>query len=168
MSAPLILGVDTVDNPFSDEEKKSRQQIEFKIHCAAVEQLPGAFPTITGTFLHVPNRPGSGTDGFFKQMMGAKRGASDLMISWNYGTLQCGWMEIKAPGEGLKSEQNKFLSAFDSIGWHTGSGTSVKQIFNVIEKWGVKRVHWGVKEPDIRSDMQKKHDSFDFFAPRKP
>lgn len=154
-----------IDNPFTDEEKKTRQQIEFKIHCAVVEQLPGAFPIISGTFLHVPNRPGDATDGYFKKMMGVKTGASDLLISWNNGALQCGWMEIKAPGGTLGSQQNKFQSAFASIGWHIGSGQSVAQIFNCIEKWGVQRVHWGIREPDLRSETQKKHDAFDFFKP---
>lgn len=161
-------------NPYITEEEKSHQQIEYQIHCAIVDQLPGAFPIITELFWHTPNRGSGGADGHFKQMMGAKKGASDLAFSWNLGKqgilgfedkLECGWYEVKAPGRKIESTQNKWLSRFAHIGWHTGWGTSVTHAFNTFELWGIPRKHWGVKEPDLRSDMRKKSDVFEMYKP---
>jgi hypothetical protein len=152
-----------IKNPFLEEQEKTYQQIEFAIHCAIVDQLPAAFPS--ALFWHTPNRPGDAKDGYFKKMMGAKKGASDLAFSWNLGKLQCGWLELKAPGKKLESAQNKWLSSFAHIGWHTGTARSVGEAFNVIERWGIPRAHRGVKEPDTRTEQKRFADSFDFFMP---
>jgi len=160
-------------NPFTEEELK-RQQIEFRIHCAIVEQFQHSFPE--AALWHTPNRGAGGADGHFKKLMGARKGASDLGLSWNLGRryvdgsitknfkLECGWYEVKAPGEKPTPEQNKWLSKFYAMGWHTGWGTSVKHAFDTFEAWGIPRISWSVKEPDLRSDMQKKHDAFEFFS----
>lgn len=150
-------------NPFDSAEELKAQQIEFRIHCAIVEQFNGAF---SGAILwHTPNRGGGGADGHFKKMMGARKGASDLGLSWNDGKLRCGWYEIKAPGKKPTPDQNKWLSIFRGLGWETDYGTSVKHAFDTFERWGVKRRHHSVVEPDTRSDMKKKADGFDWFAP---
>lgn len=156
-----------VAHPFDEAQEKSYQQIEFAIHCAIVEQLPSAFPLVL--FWHTPNRGGSAKDGYFKKAMGAKKGASDLAFSWNLGDkLECGWLELKAPGKKLDSAQNKWLSAFAHIGWHTGMARSVAEAFNVIERWGIPRAHRAVKDPNTRPEQQKFSDSFNFFAPETP
>ena len=163
------------DNPFDDEREKTYQQIEFKIHCAIVEQLPTVFPFVT--FWHTPNRGAGGKDGHFKQMMGAKKGVSDLGLSWNHGIkyqdgmttpdykLECGWYEVKAPGRKLETSQNKWFSTMHAQGWRTAWGTSVKHAFDTFESWGCIRKSRVVVEPDIRTEQKKFADSFDFFRP---
>lgn len=155
-------------NPFKNdshsEEQLKYQQIEFRIHCAIVEQFDSAFPT--AMLWHTPNRPGNATDGFFKQKMGSRRGASDLGLSWNNNNkLECGWYEVKAPGNYPTPHQNKWMSAFSHLGWITAWGTSVTQAFNTFESWGIPRRHYAVEEPDLRHDVEKKSDSFKFFMP---
>lgn len=151
-------------NPWENADELKHQQIEYRIHCAIVAQLPAAFPT--ALFWHTPNRPGNAADGFFKKKMGAKSGASDLGFSWNHrDKLECGWLELKAPGKNLESSQNKWLSAFSHIGWRTGMARTVATAFNILEDWGIPRKHYGVKEPDLRSDTEKKFDAFEFFKP---
>lgn len=150
-------------NPFATDELKA-QQLEFRIHCAIVDQFDSAFPS--AMLWHTPNRGSGGADGHFKKLMGARKGASDLGLSWNNGDgLECGWYEVKAPGEHPKTDQNKWFSAFAHLGWQTGWGTSVTQAFNTFESWGIPRKHYAVKEPDLRSDMQKKSEAFDWFKP---
>lgn len=155
-----------IENPFrlTDDELKA-QQIEFKIHCAAIEQIPGWFPGIK--FLHIPNRPGDGKDGYFKKMMGATAGASDLLLGWKVSVnAGAGYIEIKAPGEKLRTNQNHFLSGWATVGFKTGTAWSCRDIHRLICQFGVKPASHAIWEPDIRSDGQKKADSFDYFAPR--
>lgn len=151
-------------NPFDDQEELKRQQIEFRIHCAIVEQFDSAFPD--PMLWHTPNRPGDAADGFFKKKMGSRKGISDLGLSWNLNDkLECGWYEVKAPSESPTTAQNKWFSAFSHLGWHTGWGSSVAQAFNTFESWGIPRKHRVVREPDLSTDMQKKAQAFNFFLP---
>ena len=152
-----------MNNPFSEEEARY-QQIEYKIHCAIVEQFDTAFPT--AMLWHTPGKAADGADGFFKQKMGYRKGNSDLGLSWNNADkLECGWYEVKAPGKAPTSAQNKWFSAFAHLGWFTGWGVSVAQAFNTFESWGIPRRHYAVREPDIRSDMQKKFDAYEMYKP---
>jgi len=145
-------------------DEKTRQQLEFILHVAVVEHIRNCFPGLF--FLHIPNRPGDATDGFFKQKMGAKKGASDLLFSWNFGKLEVGVIELKAPGiKTLSNDQNKFFSYVDALGWRHALCDSIRKVHDTLVRWGHKPQYDTVTEPDYRSDAQKKQDMYDFYKP---
>ena len=146
-------------------EKLTPNQREFKIHVAAVEHIKSCFPGLL--FFHIPGRPGDATDGYFKKLMGAEAGASDLLFSWNDGMLRVGVIELKAEGGRLSTQQNKFFSKFSHIGWRTAIAWSVQDVHNTLKKWGHKPKYESVMEPDLRSWDEKTQDAINAFAPPK-
>lgn len=150
------------NNPFNTEDATAGQR-EFKLQLAVVKHLPEAFKGSGLQFAHIPNRPGSALDGYFKKQMGAVKGASDLIIGWPVG--QCGYIELKAPGETLKTAQNKFLSSWNAIGWRTAVCWSVREVHEMLKKWGLKAVYDTCVEPDYRTEQQKFSDSYEYYKP---
>ncbi len=154
-----------------EEKTLSPVQREFRLQLAVVKHLDSCFAGKL-QYLHIPNRGGDATDGYFKQMMGAKAGAADLMLSWNNGIgsrapfkLECAMIELKAPGGTLSSQQNKFLSTYAHIGWHTALCRSVRQVHDKLVNWGIQPAYDSTQEPDYRSDEDKKRDAFSYYAP---
>ncbi len=155
-------------------QKLSPDQKEFRLHLAVVEHLDGCFKGQC-EWLHIPNRPGNATDGHFKKLMGAKAGASDLLISWNHGALdkakpfklECGYIELKVPDGELKTSQNKFLSRYHFLGWETAVCWSVRQTHDMLVKWGLNARYDAVQEPDYTSKEEKRQMAIDAFAPIK-
>lgn len=144
------------------------QQKEYKLQVKVVEQLPVWYPGLL--FFHVPNRPGDATDGFFKKKMGAKAGASDLVFGWKNraGVSFAGLIELKAPGEKERTNQNKFLSAFNSIGWKTAVCDSARDVWETLSGWGIAPASTGIQEPDTRTLDDKHKAAADFQKPILP
>lgn len=147
-------------NPFDSATELRRTQQEFRLQLAVVKHLELAFPTLVYT--HIPNRPGDAKDGYFKKIMGAKAGAPDFVFWWKGGA---GAVELKVPGSHIASAQNKFLSALHSVGVKTAVCRSVAEVHKALKSWGLKPRCETVREPDIRSDMQKKYDAHEIYAP---
>lgn len=151
-------------------EKLSPDQREFRLQLAVVKHLDSCFKAKL-EYYHIPNRPGDAADGHFKKLMGSKAGASDLVVSWNHGAvdpskpflLECGLIELKAPGGTLSSPQNKFLSRYHFLGWKTAVCYSVRQVHDALVSWGIKAAYNQTTEPDYRSDDEKKRDAIDMF-----
>lgn len=150
----------------------SPDQREFRLQLAVIKHLDSCFKGRL-EYLHIPNRGGDAKDGHFKKLMGAKAGAADLLFSWNHGALdkskpfalECGYIELKAPGGTLSSQQNKFLSRYYFLGWKTAVCKSVREVHDSLVKWGVRAAFDSVMEPDLRSDDEKKRDAFELFRP---
>ena len=146
------------------DDEKTRAQKEYALQVCVAKQIQGWFPFLR--WLHIPNRPGSGSDGHFKKEMGAKAGASDLLVSWRalHGNPNCGYIELKVD-TAISSDQNKFLSSWAAIGWKTAVCRSAREVKNALTRWGNKPAHNGCYEPDYRTEQEKFSDSFDFFKP---
>ena len=144
---------------------KKPAQDEFKLHVSAYEHMLSAFPHLF--VFHIPNRPGDATDGYFKKIMGAKRGAADFLAYWptEFG-FDSGAIELKSKGGVVSPDQNKFMSALDAIGVKTAVCRSVREVHTTLVRWGLKPVHEGIEEPDLRTPQQKFEDARKFFAPR--
>jgi len=111
-------------------------------------------------FLHIPNQSRDATEAFFNKKMGVYAGAADLLLAWKGGQ---GFIELKTQTGKLSNNQNRFLSAFSALGWHTGVCRTVKEVHMMLCSWGLQPHHHSVMEPDLRSDDQKKSDAFDFY-----
>ena len=149
MSSPNFTGAD-----------KTLNQIEYNIQVAAVAHIRTAFPDLL--FTHVPNRGGSAADGFFKKQLGVMPGVADLIFWWEGGF---GAIELKTPGGIWKPAQRKFEWMFSARGGKYAVCKSVKEVHATLKSWGLKSVHEAVKEPDLRSEAQKKQDMFDYYKP---
>lgn len=146
-------------------------QKEFRLQLAVVKHLDSAFAGKL-EYLHIPNRGGDATDGYFKQLMGAKAGASDLLIGWrevNYigAYTKAAFIELKAPGGAISSQQNKFLSRWNFVGFQTAVCKSVKEVHDRLMAWGIEPKHHICMEPDYTSKEEKQQIAHDFYAPTK-
>lgn len=141
-------------------EKLNSNQREFKLQIACVEHLNKCFTGVL--YFHIPNRGGNATDGYFKKMMGAKAGASDILVAWQGGV---GLIELKAPDGRLTSQQNKFFSSFARIGWQTAVCKSVGQFHDTLKRWGHKPKYDSVQEPDYSSKQEKFQAAIDMYRP---
>jgi hypothetical protein len=133
---------------------------EYKLHVAIIKHIESAFPGLL--YFHVPNQTRDATEAFFNKQMGVRPGIPDIILAWRGGQ---GMMEIKTEAGKISSNQNKTMSAFHAIGWHTGVVRNVKSAHQMLVAWGIKPVHNAIKEPDLRSDDQKKSDSFNAQRP---
>lgn len=134
---------------------------EYKIHIAIVEHHRTAFPFIK--LVHVPNQSKDAQEGYFKKIMGAEAGALDLFLFWG-PPLGMGIYDVKKRGEEkLATNQNKFASAMAHFGVKTSYGSSVRHYHNIVKSWGHIPLHECIKEPDLRTDEEKKRDAFDYF-----
>lgn len=150
------------DFKFDDLQEQSDNQREYKLHVEAVDHIRNCFPGLF--FFHIPNRPGSGADGHHKKMMGTKKGASDLLFSWNFGRLEIGVIEVKAPGITKESTaQNKFFSSVHILGWRHALCDSKRKIHDTLVNWGHKPLYNTVTEPDYATDAEKKQRAFDMY-----
>lgn len=140
------------------------EQKEYRLQLAVVKHLDTWYKGKC-EWLHIPNKPGNASDGFFKKQMGAKAGASDLLFTWNNRYLHCALIELKSPDGTLSSQQNKFLSRFNRLGWHTAVCKSVDEVNKALRGWGLDSGTIEVMEPDYRSKEEKFEDAIDFFRP---
>ena len=146
------------------DDNLKRQQKEYRLQCAVADQIPKWYPGLI--WWHTPNRPGSGTDGFHKKRMGARAGVTDLIFLWRsqFG-LEVGLIELKADDGTLSNDQNRFISACDALGCHTGVGRSCRDVHSLLRSWGLKTASNAIVEPDYRTDSEKKQADHDFFKP---
>lgn len=139
------------------------EQSEYKLQLCVVDHLYKTFPEVG--FFHVPNRPGDATDAYFKKMMGAKPGVSDLILGWRPGKV--GVIELKAEGKKISTPQNKFLSWADWVGWETAVCHTVRGVHMTLCRWGLKPKHgYSIIEPDYRTKEEKLQQQFDMYKPR--
>lgn len=136
---------------------------EFKLHLAIKKHYESCFigshnPNLK--IMHIANEQRDSTQGYFNKMLGVEKGFPDILAAWRGGVGVC---EVKLPGKPLTSDQNKFLSWAKHIGWHTGIARSVEQFHNVARGWGLAPAHSSISEADLRSDIEKKSDAFEFF-----
>lgn len=150
-------------NPFREiNDNLKSQQKEFRLQCAVVEQLPKWYPSLR--FIHIPNRGGSATDGYFKKKMGSKPGASDLLFTWaGKNGLQGGLIELKTNDGKLSPDQNRFLSSWSCIGWHTAVERTCRGVFERLRRWGLEPASTAIMEPDYSSKTEKYAQAFDFY-----
>ena len=152
-----------IDNPFNGDDEKTRNQKEYALQVCVAEQLDGWFPYLRWTA--IPNRPGDAADGFFKKKMGVKAGMVDILCSWKVGNhLEGGLIELKVDTR-VSNDQNKVMSSWSKIGWHTAVCYTAREVKDVLTLWGNKPAHNGCYEPDYRTEQEKFSDSFDFFKP---
>jgi hypothetical protein len=154
----------TIKNPWDDATNIKATQAEFRIQVAAVKHISTAFPNVM--FTAFPGRPGDAQDGFFKKIMGTKAGVADLLLWYRQNdNLISAAIELKEPYGTWKTAQNKWASAFVSIGGKYAVCRSVKQVHDTLVKWGNVPKHTSIEEPDLRSETEKFRDNFDFYAP---
>lgn len=145
------------------------EQKEYRLQVAVVEHLTSAFSKSGLTWFHIPNRGGSASDGFFKQQMGARKGASDLVFGWGvhkFGEIipQAGLIELKVDG-GLSADQNKFLSRFHACGWKTAVCRSVRGVHHTLALWGLIPSHDGIQEPIYESKEELFKIAHEWYKP---
>lgn len=135
---------------------------EYLLQVAVVEHFGRCFPHVG--FFHVPNQSRNATEAFFNKKLGVRPGVSDLILGWpNRGV---GVLELKSSDGRISTQQNKFLSWANHIGWEVGTAKTVRQAHDALKRWGLKPLYESCMEPDLRSDEQKKRDVFNFYAPK--
>lgn len=133
---------------------------EYHLQVAVIKHLQSAFPHLL--YFHIPNQSRDATEAFFNKQLGVRPGASDLLIAWKGGQ---GFIELKMDKGRVSNEQNKFLSAFRHIGWHTSVCRSVRQVHDSLCTWGLKPGHNTCIEPDHATKEEKFQRVFDAFKP---
>jgi hypothetical protein len=133
---------------------------EFRIHAAIVEHVQSAFPTVM--FFHVPNQTRNATEAHFNKILGVRLGIPDLIFAWRGG---CGMMEIKAADGKLSTAQNKTMSAYHAIGWHTGVARNVRSAHMLLMAWGLEPTHNAIREANLQTKEEKFKDAFDLYRP---
>lgn len=143
----------------------SRNSNEYKLHIAIVKHIRSAFPALF--FIHIPNQTRDATEAFFNKQLGVRKGAADLLFSWKDESdfTRMGVIELKSDKGRISSDQNKFLSAVDSLGWHTAVCHSVRGVHHTLTMWGLKADHTGIQEPDCRTTQEKFHDIHEMMKP---
>lgn len=131
---------------------------EYKLQVAVVKHIESAFPGIL--YFHVPNQTRDATEAFFNKQLGVKAGIGDLILAWRGGQ---GMLELKTDIGRVSSQQNKMLSAFHAIGWHTGVARTVAQAHHIFCMWGLTPKHWLITEPDYATGEEKLRRGEDYF-----
>lgn len=146
---------------------------EYKVQEAIFDHHKTAFPWVK--FVYVPNASKDAKTGYFNKQMGLHPGAYDIHLFWNRDSidsppsyLRVGIFEAKSTIGDLTTSQNKYASSMHELGAYTGYGSKVATYHQALCRWGLKPLHHGIKEPDLRTKDQKKSDNFNFFAPKKP
>lgn len=128
-------------------------QSEYKIHVAIVEHLRSAFPDLVLT--HAAHGRDE-THAHFLSKMGYEAGTGDVI--W-YGCSSFGELEIKAftrQSGNQKTRQTKVQLA----GGNYAIVRSVREAHDYFVELGFKPLHAAIREPDIRTDEEKKRDAF--------
>lgn len=165
-----------IENPFSDDQEKTRDQKEYKFQIAVVDWLYGRTRKGNKTFGCNPPMPGllfthhyagrkGSSEGFFLQQLGVRPGMGDLLNWWNTGgTLNAGMLELKVDAD-MSAVQHKIKGVCLQIGIKYEMARNPEEVIGAYRNWGLKPLHTAILAPDYRTDMEKKHDAFDFFAP---
>ena len=155
-------------------EDITRQQTEFKIHRAIIDHLEGQTRKGNETFgCHPPflnllfttiYQGRNAEDGFFLKMLGVKPGIADI-IAWykTHKGLGCSFIEVKTKTGSQSSPQKKIQARCSMLGIAYVIVRSVQQVHDHLKSVGLKPQHNNVREPDLRSDAQKKQDAYNFY-----
>lgn len=136
-----------------------RSQTEYRIHCAIVDHTESAFPQIE--FTHA-GKARDETHAHFLQKMGYKAGTADVLwcCQGKFGDL-----EVKAPDGTQSPEQITRERHITENGGHYVIVRSVREAHEYWKSLGFTPLHEAVKEPDLRTDEEKKRDAFNFYRP---
>ena len=122
--------------------------------------MDSAFPHVLA--IHVPNETRSAKDAYFAKQKGTRAGTSDWLFWWRGDR---GAIEMKPPGEKLRTNQNKFLSALAATGAKTGVCYSVREMHNMLKSWGITPKHEAIIEPDYTTKEEKQKMMMDMYRP---
>ena len=149
-------------------------QTEFKLHRAIMDHLKGRVrrgnevfgcnPPFHHFFATTIYQGRNKEDGFFLKMIGVEAGISDI-IAW-YKTkdgLGCTFMEVKIVGSIQSSAQKKIQGICHSLGIKYVVVRTVEQAHRHFVNIGLTPMHNSIREPDLRSDEQKKLQAFNFY-----
>lgn len=166
--------IEVVPAPYIERTKE-----EFKLHVAIVSHLTGKIkkgketikgtPAFRGLFVTHIFSGRSAEDGFFLKMMGLFPGIADLLLLWR-GQCECGrrkvgigFIEIKKSSGVQSGVQKKFQGICIWLGISYEIVRSVRETHQVCVKWGLIPEHNAIKEPDLRSETQKKLDNHNMY-----
>ncbi len=171
----MTFSVDDLEDPIKPHVEKT--PVEFRIHRAIVDHVRGnirrgneiirSTPPFHGLFITHIYAGRSKEEGFFLKMLGVVSGVPDLLAIWpdKAKGYDIGFIEVKTPIGQLSAPQRKFHGFCLHLGIKWGIARSVDDAHKLFIKWGLPPVHNAIKEPDTRSDTQKKKDAFDMYKP---
>jgi len=155
------------------EVKQKRTPTEFRLQCAIIDHVRGR---LTGNkafnvFITHIYQGRDANDGFFLKKMGVVAGVADMLILWRTSCscglpkVGIGFLECKTKTGKLSGVQGKFRGICHWLGIHYAEARSVKEAHDVLVGWGCHVNHAAIREPDLRSNTQKKSDGFDMYKP---
>lgn len=102
-------------------------------------------------------------EGFFLKALGVRAGIADLLTWYAKGNgYACSFLEIKKPGGYQSPPQKKVQSHCHFLGIPYVIVRSVRDVYNHFVAEGLTPAHHAIIEPDLRTDAQKKQDSFNY------
>lgn len=163
-------------NPFESSDEKDHS--EFRIHVAIIHHLRGQ-QRVGKEIISIGNPPFLGLlalhiyqgrskeEGFFLKLLGVVAGAPDILCIWPDPVkgYDIAFLEVKSTTGNLSTPQQRFRNFCQRLGIKWAIVRSVTEAHNQLITWGLTPHHNAIREPDTRSDMQKKKDAFDFFKP---
>lgn len=163
------------DFKFNDD--LDRDTNEYKIHVAISDYLNGRSRKGNQVIEGIQPFPGmlvthayqgrSKEEGFFLKALGVKPGIADLLCFYRGVTqpYEVSFLEVKKPGGVQSSPQRKIMGHCHALGIPYAIVKSVKDAHEHFKSRGLKPVHNAIREPDTRTDSQKKQDVFDMYRP---
>ena len=112
---------------------------------------------------HFAGRKGS-SDGYFLQQLGVRPGIGDIINWWNDGRLQCGFLELKVEAA-LSPAQIKIRDRCAGLGIKYAVARTPQQVISVYRNWGLKPTHEAIRNPDYRTEAEKKQDIYNMYKP---
>ncbi len=151
--------------------RKERDNSEYKLQVEIIDHLTGRIrngkewirgtPAFRGLFATHIFSGRSKEDGFFLRQLGVVAGVADILCIWRGGY---GFIEVKTQSGSLSPPQKKFKGFCMSIGVNYEVARSKRDAHNILIGWGLTPAHNAIKEPDLRSETEKKAANFAFFA----
>lgn len=127
------------------------------------------FPQQPGilVYTHIANQGRSAGQGDKLKKMGVNAGWFDYIFINHPSRFSAICLEAKVHGRNYSDSQKTFDYLTKGMPVFKGKFYSVKEGHNLLLEAGVKPFSGCslFKEPDVRSDMQKGHDAFEFYRP---
>lgn len=134
-------------------------QIEYIIHCAIIEHLDSAWPQIERTHA---GKARDKAHAHFLSKMGYDAGTGDIIWFCQY---MFGEMEVKRFGGVQSSEQKRREAKLIRNGGRYVIVKSVRESHEYWKSLGLTPMHNAIREPDLRTDEQKKGDAMKVYMP---